>query len=121
MLVSSEVQSRATNKRLRARDASGCQGQQKSWGRLREAVSQVQGNHVIVYLARVEQVCWKNGIQLLFVVLEEYPLQLFLQVCGRVQAGIGRIWKFGRVRQITTGSNGQLLSTGRRGDDVSKV
>ena len=48
MLVSSEVESRATNKRLRARDASGCQGQQKSWGRLREAVSQVQGNHVIV-------------------------------------------------------------------------
>lgn len=39
----------------------------------------------------------------------------------RPGAGIGRIWTFGRVRQITTGSNGQLLLTGRRGDDVSKV
>jgi hypothetical protein len=39
----------------------------------------------------------------------------------RPGAGIGRIWTFGRVRQITTGSNGQLLSTGRRGDDVSKA
>ena len=39
----------------------------------------------------------------------------------RPGAGIGRIWTFGRVRQVSTGSNGQLLSTGRRGDDVSKI
>ena len=39
----------------------------------------------------------------------------------RPGAGIGRLWAFGRVRQIATGSNGLLLSTGRRRDDVSKV
>ena len=85
MLVSSEVESRATNKRLRARRKRMPRPAEVVGSIEREAVSQVQGYHVIVYLARVEQVCWKNGIQLLFVVLEGYPLQLFLQACGRVQ------------------------------------
>ena len=62
---------------------------------------------------------------------EEWESNAFLSV-GRMPlatvssgmrpgAGIGRIWTSGKVRQITTGSNGQLLSTGRRGDDVSKA